>query len=362
MAMRLYNDIPGKMIFTHPDFLPFTEFCIFNVTGVPRSSEGQLILPKDFIALEDYIKLLKEQDEKKDISFAKFLHLSSTEIINLTRLSKAALTDVAFSLPDGKSKILLELSSKPLFGDTQENGFIFLKTRHIHIGMTASSNATFLPGASYSAYPKTSIIQICNYTVFPDDPHNFFHVATTCLTEPINNTIQVYSNALSIYILELTKTRYIVEKYEKDIASLTDLEAIVLFLKFCGDAKRTDMIDSLIKHWPIFKKPKDYFDSIKANYGEYVMKLTDMIREMDIKSTEAYVRKRYAEETAKQIADATAKARAEERAEARAEICKNTAKILLEDKCTVDYVMKVSGLSRKEVEDIQEELKDEGKI
>jgi hypothetical protein len=102
----------------------------------------------------------------------------------------------------------------------------------------------------------------------------------------------------------------------KDFDDLTNIEAIALFIKYCGDDSKKELIEKLTRRWEILKMANATYEHIIKLYGGKLMSFFEDMRNRDEEHNKGVVND--------MIDKAVDKATADAKAEILTEIVRNS--------------------------------------
>jgi predicted transposase/invertase (TIGR01784 family) len=218
--------------------------------------------------------------------------------------------------------INVEMQASPMQGDSIKKGFPNLKSRIIYY-LTDIHSRQPAKGLSYIKFFQSFQITFCNFPVFPQYPD---FVNSFCICH--RGTGEELADDINLITIEFPKL--VGKVMHKNVKDTTSLEKWSIFLGFADNENYTKLIEAIIKDKEEIKKAMDILDEISTNEDERVL---------------YHVRK-------KQLLDMQHNYQAGIK-EGKKQSSLNVAKNLLNEGVSVEIIMKATGLTLSEIEELK---------
>jgi hypothetical protein len=205
--------------------------------------------------------------------------ITPSELYPASLHDKIMIVDVNAKLSTGQ-KVAFELQAHQMLHDNIANAHKNLKYRDVNtvnrlFSLDAVTEEDSTCGHEFQEIPRSFLVNFCDFEIRKDLPKVFLQTVQQCYT---NVYFEIFTDATTITIFELTKMKHCLKK---KIDDLTGIEAIGLFFKYCGDVNKTKMIKGLSEKWKIFGEAKQSFDLIIGKHGGEIMNISEYLRRRD---------------------------------------------------------------------------------
>ena len=301
------------------------------------------LLPKDIDILpptDDRIfRTLLVSSEAKPVLMKLIAEVIGCRVVDVTvhcneipvhdTQEKAERFDVNCKTDDG-SQINIEMQASRMEedrGGKHKN----LKGRIIYFLCDLHSSQPAKGQLRYDRLVRTYQVTFCSYTVFP---HRKNYMNSFSMRHDLDN--ELLHNAVQAVVIELSKLDDIVKK---PVETMTGLEKFSVFFEYAANPTYRDIVNKVIES-----------EEVLTVAGNLLMNISQDERERAIFRS----RKKFQMDIASDIA--TAESRGEARGEARGEKSKAITVALnaLQMNMSIDDIVKLTGLTRKEVEGVLE--------
>jgi predicted transposase/invertase (TIGR01784 family) len=202
-------------------------------------------------------------------------------------------------------------------------------------------------GKPYDKLIRTFQVMICNYTVFPERAD---FINTFSMRHDRDNGL--LHDAIQAMIIELTKLKKILEK---PVEQMEDLERFSIFIKYAGNPDYRDIVNRVIESKEGLAVAGEVLMSISKDERERAIFRNRRIALADMESNWITAERRgRAEGKVEGRAEGRAEGREEGRAEGRAEGIFIVAKNAIQMGMPIDDIIKLTGLTRIEVEGLRD--------
>jgi predicted transposase/invertase (TIGR01784 family) len=246
--------------------------------------------------------------------------------------------DVNCRTEDGK-QIDVEMQAAPMTGDSAARGHENLKNRSVYYlcDLHASQEGR---GADYVNLMQSYQIMFCGFTVFQKRRNFIGHFRLR------DEEGFVLSDAVGIVFVELSKLDAAMAKPARE---LTPEEMWAVFFGHANEPEWSGLMHEIIAAKEEIKVANELLTSISKDEIERAHYRSRKMYRMDMEHDMAVLRREIEEGRAAGHAEGRAEGRAEGHAEGRAEIAKNALDMHL----PIEQIEKLTGLSRKEIEDLR---------
>jgi len=243
---------------------------------------------------------------------------------------KAERFDVNCKIDDG-SQVNLEMQASRMQEDAggQHNN---LKGKSVYYLTDLHSSQPSKGVRRYDRLSRTYQITFCSYTVFPNQPE---YVNAFSLRHDI--TGELLCDAIQLVFVELSKLAGILDK---PVSEMTVLDKWSLFLQYAPDQKHREKVNEVIESEEVLQMAGNLLMSISQDERERAIFRSRRKFQTDLQSDLAT-----AEDRGRSIG------RAEGRLEGKIEIARNA----LQMNMAIDDIVKLTGLTCEEVEDLRKE-------
>ena len=240
---------------------------------------------------------------------------------------KAERLDVNCKIDDG-SQVNLEMQASRIVEDL-DGQYRNIKGKSVYYLTDLHSSQPAKGQQRYDRLARSYQITFCSYTIFPDTPEyaNSFSLRH-------DTTGELLTDAISLTFVELSKLEEVVKK---PISDMTDLDKWSVFFQYAPDLKHRVLVNKVIESEEVLQVAGNLLMSISQNERERAIFRSRRKFQTDMQSNLAT-----AEDNGKQIG----------RAEEKIEIARNA----LQMKMTVADIVRLTGLTQAEVEDLRKEI------
>lgn len=240
---------------------------------------------------------------------------------------KAERLDVNCKIDDG-SQVNLEMQASRIVED-MDGQYRNIKGKSVYYLTDLHSSQPAKGQQRYDRLARSYQITFCSYTIFPDTPEyaNSFSLRH-------DTTGELLTDAISLTFVELSKLEEVVKK---PISDMTDLDKWSVFFQYAPDLKHRVLVNKVIESEEVLQVAGNLLMSISQNERERAIFRSRRKFQTDMQSNLAT-----AEDNGKQIG----------RAEEKIEIARNA----LQMKMTVADIVRLTGLTQAEVEDLRKEI------
>ena len=240
---------------------------------------------------------------------------------------KAERLDVNCKIDDG-SQVNLEMQASRIVEDL-DGQYRNIKGKSVYYLTDLHSSQPTKGQQRYDRLARSYQITFCSYTIFPDTPEyaNSFSLRH-------DTTGELLTDAISLAFVELSKLEEVVKK---PISDMTDLDKWSVFFQYAPDLKHRVLVNKVIESEEVLQVAGNLLMSISQNERERAIFRSRRKFQTDMQSNLAT-----AEDNGKQIG----------RAEEKIEIARNA----LQMKMTVADIVRLTGLTQAEVEDLRKEI------
>ena len=240
---------------------------------------------------------------------------------------KAERLDVNCKIDDG-SQVNLEMQASRIVED-MDGQYRNIKGKSVYYLTDLHSSQPAKGQQRYDRLARSYQITFCSYTIFPDTPEyaNSFSLRH-------DTTGELLTDAISLTFVELSKLEEVVKK---PISDMTDLDKWSVFFQYAPDLKHRVLVNKVIESEEVLQVAGNLLMSISQNERERAIFRSRRKFQTDMQSNLAT-----AEDNGKQIG----------RAEEKIEIARNA----LQMKMTVADIVRLTGRTQAEVEDLRKEI------
>ena len=240
---------------------------------------------------------------------------------------KAERFDVNCKIDDG-SQVNLEMQASYMVEDLGGQ-HLNLKGKSIYYLTDLHSSQPAKGLRRYDRLARSYQITFCSYTIFPNtqDYVNSFSLRH-------DTTGELLSDAINLTFVELSKLDEVVKK---PVSDMTDLDKWSVFFQYAPDMEHREIVNKVIESEEVLQVAGNLLMSISKNERERAIYRSRRKFQTDRQSDLAT-----AEDNGKQIG----------RAEEKIEIARNA----LQMKMTVADIVRLTGLTQAEVEDLRKEI------
>ena len=240
---------------------------------------------------------------------------------------KAERLDVNCKIDDG-SQVNLEMQASRIVEDL-DGQYRNIKGKSVYYLTDLHSSQPTKGQQRYDRLARSYQITFCSYTIFPDTPEyaNSFSLRH-------DTTGELLTDAISLAFVELSKLEEVVKK---PISDMTDLDKWSVFFQYAPDLKHRVLVNKVIESEEVLQVAGNLLMSISQNERERAIFRSRRKFQTDMQSNLAT-----AEDNGKQIG----------RAEEKIEIARNA----LQMKMTVADIVRLTGLTQAEVENLCKEI------
>ena len=240
---------------------------------------------------------------------------------------KAERLDVNCKIDDG-SQVNLEMQASRIVEDL-DGQYRNIKGKSVYYLTDLHSSQPAKGQQRYDRLARSYQITFCSYTIFPNTPEyaNSFSLRH-------DTTGELLTDAISLAFVELSKLEEVVKK---PISDMTDLDKWSVFFQYAPDLKHRVLVNKVIESEEVLQVAGNLLMSISQNERERAIFRSRRKFQTDMQSNLAT-----AEDNGKQIG----------RAEEKIEIAHNA----LQMKMTVADIVKLTGLTCEEVENLHKEM------
>ena len=240
---------------------------------------------------------------------------------------KAERLDVNCKIDDG-SQVNLEMQASRIVED-MDGQYRNIKGKSVYYLTDLHSSQPAKGQQRYDRLARSYQITFCSYTIFPNTPEyaNSFSLRH-------DTTGELLTDAISLTFVELSKLEEVVKK---PISDMTDLDKWSVFFQYAPDLKHRVLVNKVIESEEVLQVAGNLLMSISQNERERAIFRSRRKFQTDMQSNLAT-----AEDNGKQIG----------RAEEKIEIARNA----LQMKMTVADIVRLTGLTQAEVEDLRKEI------
>lgn len=240
---------------------------------------------------------------------------------------KAERLDVNCKIDDG-SQVNLEMQASRIVED-MDGQYRNIKGKSVYYLTDLHSSQPAKGQQRYDRLARSYQITFCSYTIFPDTPEyaNSFSLRH-------DTTGELLTDAISLTFVELSKLEEVVKK---PISDMTDLDKWSVFFQYAPDLKHRVLVNKVIESEEVLQVAGNLLMSISQNERERAIFRSRRKFQTDMQSNLAT-----AEDNGKQIG----------RAEEKIEIARNA----LQMKMTVADIVRLTGLTQAEVENLCKEI------
>ena len=240
---------------------------------------------------------------------------------------KAERLDVNCKIDDG-SQVNLEMQASRIVEDL-DGQYRNIKGKSVYYLTDLHSSQPAKGQQRYDRLARSYQITFCSYTIFPNTPEyaNSFSLRH-------DTTGELLTDAISLTFVELSKLEEVVKK---PISDMTDLDKWSVFFQYAPDLKHRVLVNKVIESEEVLQVAGNLLMSISQNERERAIFRSRRKFQTDMQSNLAT-----AEDNGKQIG----------RAEEKIEIARNA----LQMKMTVADIVRLTGLTQAEVEDLRKEI------
>jgi predicted transposase/invertase (TIGR01784 family) len=219
------------------------------------------------------------------------------------------------------------MQSNPMRGDSGKNDHAIIRSRSIY-NLCDLHSTQPSRGVRYDKLARTYQITFCRYTVFPDLEQfvNRFAFRT--------EAGRLLHDAVGIVYVELSKLKEVMKKAPAD---MTPLEAFSVFLAVADQEKHKELLTGIIKEKEEIKLASEILATMSKDPDEIARFLSRRRYERDREHERAVLRD-----------EGLAEGLTKGRTEGHKEIARN----LLADGDSIDRVMRLTGLSKTELESL----------
>ena len=240
---------------------------------------------------------------------------------------KAERLDVNCKIDDG-SQVNLEMQASRIVED-MDGQYRNIKGKSVYYLTDLHSSQPAKGQQRYDRLARSYQITFCSYTIFPNTPEyaNSFSLRH-------DTTGELLTDAISLTFVELSKLEEVVKK---PISDMTDLDKWSVFFQYAPDLKHRVLVNKVIESEEVLQVAGNLLMSISQNERERAIFRSRRKFQTDMQSNLAT-----AEDNGKQIG----------RAEEKIEIARNA----LQMEMTVADIVRLTGLTQAEVEDLKKEI------
>ena len=240
---------------------------------------------------------------------------------------KAERFDVNCKIDDG-SQVNLEMQASYMVEDLGGQ-HLNLKGKSIYYLTDLHSSQPAKGLRRYDRLARSYQITFCSYTIFPNtqDYVNSFSLRH-------DTTGELLSDAINLTFVELSKLDEVVKK---PVSDMTDLDKWSVFFQYAPDMEHREIVNKVIESEEVLQVAGNLLMSISQNEQERAIYRSRRKFQTDMQSNLAT-----AEDNGKQIG----------RAEEKIEIARNA----LQMKMTVADIVRLTGLTQAEVENLCKEI------
>jgi predicted transposase/invertase (TIGR01784 family) len=240
---------------------------------------------------------------------------------------KAERLDVNCKIDDG-SQVNLEMQASRIVEDL-DGQYRNIKGKSVYYLTDLHSSQPAKGQQRYDRLARSYQITFCSYTIFPNTPEyaNSFSLRH-------DTTGELLTDAISLTFVELSKLEEVVKK---PISDMTDLDKWSVFFQYAPDLKHRVLVNKVIESEEVLQVAGNLLMSISQNERERAIFRSRRKFQTDMQSNLAT-----AEDNGKQIG----------RAEEKIEIARNA----LQMEMTVADIVRLTGLTQAEVEDLRKEI------